>query len=76
MAQELTPGGKDKTLVKGAKGAWYIIDKKGTVTLLNAAECAQVDAWIEKAEGELSGLGLPPLVGGGVNLCLPEVFPD
>jgi hypothetical protein len=77
MPQNLTPGGKDKTLVKGAHGDLYIVDKTGAVTKLTAEQAAKVYEWIAETEEKLSHIqGVPPLVGGGVNLCVPDIFPE
>jgi hypothetical protein len=72
------PGGKETTVVKGADGVFYIADKKnGKLTPLSPADTQKINDFIEKAEEDLTNLlqGHPPFIGGGVNLCVPEVFP-
>ena len=70
------PGGRDQTLVRGADGALYVCNKKGKLTKLPNADAQKLDEFIAKAEEDLSKLaeGIP-VMGGGVNLCVPNIFP-
>ena len=77
MAQKSKRGGKETTIVRGADGALYVADKKnGKLTKLPAADAKKVNDFIAKAEDDLSKLveGIP-MIGGGVNLCVPDIFP-
>ena len=71
------PGGKDQTVVRGADGALYVCDKKGKLTKLSAQDAQKINDLIATAENELSAKVQQqiPVMGGGVNLCVPDIFP-
>ena len=78
------PGKHDQALVRGANKKLYVIDKKGVVTRLSDADALKINKAIEIAEDAISLVadGMndgsakgPKTVAGGVNLCVPEMFP-
>jgi len=78
------PGKYDQALVRGADKKLYVIDKKGVVTRLSDADAITINKAIELAEAQITlvadgmhdGTGKGPrTVAGGVNLCVPEMFP-
>jgi hypothetical protein len=78
------PGKHDQAIVRGANKKLYVIDKKGRVTMLSDTDAIKLNKAIELAEDQISlvadGMGDanakgPKTVSGGVNLCVPEMFP-
>jgi hypothetical protein len=79
------PGKHDQALVRGADGRLYVIDKKGNMTRLSVADGKIINQALEDAEAAVSAKadGMPndstaagnKVVAGGVNLCVPQMFP-
>ena len=67
---------KDKTLVRAADGSLFAVSKDGTPVKLSQQDAQKIRQLIKTAEDELSAKLQQevPATGGGVNLCLPEIF--
>lgn len=73
------PGGAGgrKTLVRGADGSLYAVSKDGASKKLEPQQAQKLKQLIKEAEDALSAKvqAEVPVMGGGLNLCLPEIFP-
>ena len=73
------PGGAGgrKTLVRGADGSLYAVSKDGASMKLEQQDAQKLKQLIKDAEDALSQKVKDeiPTMAGGLNLCLPEIFP-
>jgi len=62
-----------RTIVRGADGALYLIDRKKPPVKLTTAQSEAVTNIIKQAETQLSSAAMP-IIGSGVNHEPPQLF--
>jgi hypothetical protein len=74
---EATPH-PEKTLVRGADGALYLLDKNNPPIKLRDEDAEVIKRLVKDAEVKLSEQVMKdvPIIGSGVNLVIPEIFDD